>query len=71
MRAMVSAPEDLQVRSARQRSAHAHNQFARQRFRHRHTLDANIFPTVEDCGLHGCRHQVPPTLLRPREQAQA
>ena len=38
---------------------------------HRYTLDANIFTTVEDCSLHGCCHQDPPTLLRPRAQAPA
>ena len=50
---MIAAAKDLQVGSAGQRRAHAHNQLARGGLWDRHLLDANIFAAVEDCGLHG------------------
>src|ERR1022692_3826645 len=68
---MVAATKYLQIRATSEGGANAHNEFSRQRLRDRHSLDANIFAAVEDCGFHGCRHQCPPTLLRLPTQAQA
>ena len=50
---MIAAAKDLEVGSAGERRAHAHDQFARSGLGNRNALDANIFATVEDCGLHG------------------
>ncbi len=50
---MVAAAKDLQIGSAGERGAHAHNQLARFSFRKGNLLNANIFAPVEDSGLHG------------------
>ncbi len=50
---VVAAPENLQVGAARQGGAHLHDHFARLSFGYRDALDANVFASMEDGGLHG------------------
>ena len=50
---MISAAKHLEVRTARQRRTHLHDQFSRSSLWHWNALDANVVASVEDCGLHG------------------
>src|SRR5580658_2116552 len=48
---VIAAAKDFQVGPAGERSTHADDQLARLGLGHRHTFDADVFPSVEDRGL--------------------
>ncbi len=65
---VIAAPEDLEVRPASKRSAHVDDQLARRRLGDGNLLDADIFASMENGGLHGAAPKKR-ALHRPAAQA--